>query len=457
VEGDELAMPVTGVETSRRQESRYGAPSQDDPGYETPARRAGFRKLSARSRLALLFGRAVGALYRRMKWKRAGTVLGEVTLYFAPNVLKELGRSMETVVVSGTNGKTTTSNLTATVLGSLGKVAVNNTGANLPNGIVTALISGSSARFGVIEVDERYFPLVCADTRPAVVVLLNLSRDQLDRNPEPRILAAGWRAALADLETVTAVANCDDPLICWIAEAAHRVVWVAGGGKWTRDSHVCPVCDAMLCWTEARAWKCPECGRAKPTPDWTVDERGLTWRAEGRSFRPRIALPGRINQVNAAMALAAGSALGARPDAVIGRLEGIDSVSGRYETIRIGPRELRLLLVKNPASWAETLEVLGGASSVVVILNARRIDGHDPSWIWDVDFSGIAGAAVYLAGDRCLDLAVRFHTAGIEFTIVGSLHEACDLAPLGRIDVLANYTAFLDLIRAARAGKEESC
>jgi lipid II isoglutaminyl synthase (glutamine-hydrolysing) len=392
-----------------------------------------------------------------MEWKRAGSVLGEVTLYFAPNVLKELSRSMETVVVSGTNGKTTTSNLTATVLGSLGQVAVNNTGANLPNGIVTALIERSSARFGVVEVDERYFPSVCADTRPAVVILLNLSRDQLDRNPEPRMLAAAWRAALADLGAVTAVANCDDPLICWVAEAAHRVVWVAGGGRWTRDSHVCPGCDGMLRWSEARAWMCPACGRAKPAPDWTVDEGELTWRAEGRSFRPRIALPGRINQVNAAMALAAGSALGAPPDVAIGTLEGIGSVSGRYETIRIGPRELRLLLAKNPASWTETIEVLGGASSVVVILNARRIDGHDPSWIWDVDFSGIAETAVYLAGDRRLDLAVRLHTADIEFTVVDSLHEACDLAPPGRIDVLANYTAFLDLIRAVRAGKEESC
>ncbi|KAK1177244.1 MurT ligase domain-containing protein [Streptomyces sp. NBS 14/10] len=420
----------------------------------TPSRRG---RLSLRSRLALLLGRAASAVYRRMGWKGAGGVLGDVTLYFSPGVLRELGRSMHTVLVTGTNGKTTTSALTAVTLESRGSVAANSSGANLPHGIATALIKAPSARFGVIEVDERHFPSVCSEIRPTVVVLLNLSRDQLDRNPEPRVLAERWRTTLTGLEDTTVVANSDDPLICWVATAARRVIWVAGGGQWSEDSVHCPDCGGTLRTARGEPWRCSQCPNGAPRPDWTVEDGRLVWRTGSRSFRPALALPGRANQINAAMALAAGNVLGAEPEEAVSHLERVGSVSGRYESVEVGSREVRLLLAKNPASWMETFEVLGETEVVVIVLNSRRIDGHDPSWIWDVDFRRIAGPTVFVTGDRRLDLAVRLHVDGIEFTVADSLREACEAAPPGRIDVVANYTGFFDVISAVRAGREVTC
>ncbi|MFC6880892.1 MurT ligase domain-containing protein [Actinomadura yumaensis] len=408
-------------------------------------------RLSVRTQLALLTGTMASYLYRKTSRAGAGTVLGRTALALAPNALRELTGPLHVVLVSGTNGKTTTTRLIAAILAGEGGAVSNATGANMPAGIVNALAGrGRTARYSVLEVDERYLPGLRDETRADTVVLLNLSRDQLDRSPETFLIAKRWREALGRAPRTTVVANCNDAQVCWAASAARHVVWVAVEGRWERDSRWCPACRGLLDHPPGGAWRCDGCGLERPAPDWAlVGDRLVSGRTD-EATAIGLALPGRINVSNAAMALATAASLGVAPAAGSVRLRDVRSVAGRYEIVDVAGRRVRLLLAKNPASWAETFCVVRGAAAVLLVLNARQLDGRDTSWIWDVDFAALRGSAVFVAGERHLDLAVRLDLNGIAFTVVSSLREACAAAPPGLLEVVANYTGFLDLVRAIR-------
>ncbi|MEV0381277.1 MurT ligase domain-containing protein [Nonomuraea sp. NPDC050643] len=400
--------------------------------------------------LAVMCGRLVAACHRRTGRAGAGTVAGRIVLRLAPGALRVLTVPLEVVLVSGTNGKTTTTRFVAETLRQAGAVASNETGANMPGGIVTALARAGRAGFGAFEVDERYLPALCAQVAPRAIVLLNLSRDQLDRNPETVLLAQAWRDALRGGHARVVVANCDDPLVCWAASAAARVFWVSTGAGWPHDSWSCPACGGPLERPSARHWSCQSCGLARPAPHWELKERSIVSARTGRTYDLRLRIPGEINYANAAMAVAAGAALGVPPPEAARSLTRVRSVAGRYQVAEVHGRRIRLLLAKNPASWTEVLEILRWSPGALLMLNARALDGHDTSWIWDVDFRRLAGVPVFVTGARRLDLALRLHVADVRHDVVASLREACERAPEGRLDVVANYTAFLDVLREVR-------
>lgn len=379
---------------------------------------------------------------------------GRVVLALAPGALRRLTAGKDVVIVSGTNGKTTTTRLIAEMLTEAGRVASNDTGANMPAGLVTAMISEWRFDYAVLEVDERYLRTVCRQTSPKVVVLLNLSRDQLDRNPETAQVARSWREMSHEVRT-TVVANCDDPQIYWAASSFPAAIWVAAGTAWPHDSWCCPSCGAALSRVaDLGHWSCQGCTLARPRPHWRLGTRSVTFTPEKTTLALKVGLPGRANLANAAMALAAATSLGHAPELMARRLERVRSIAGRYEVVRFLGRRVRLLLAKNPASWGETFETISTSAAVLIVLNARVLDGRDTSWIWDVDFRELRGQAVYISGERRHDLAVRLDVADVEFKIVSSLEEACRLAPLGLLDMVANYTAFLDLVRELRSGRQ---
>ncbi|MST35147.1 hypothetical protein GHK86_20745, partial [Acidimicrobiaceae bacterium USS-CC1] len=171
--------------------------------------------LPTRTRTAVRVGGAVGDLSRRMGLGAGSTVGGRAILALDPGAIRRLAAGRRSALVSGTNGKTTTTSLLRAAVGTTGPVVTNLQGANLPFGIAAALAEGGAADTAVLEVDEAWFGQVVADTDPAAVVLLNLSRDQLDRNSEVRTLAGTWRRALADRPRTVVVANADDPLVVW--------------------------------------------------------------------------------------------------------------------------------------------------------------------------------------------------------------------------------------------------
>jgi lipid II isoglutaminyl synthase (glutamine-hydrolysing) len=396
-----------------------------------------------------------------------GTVAGgRAGLRVDPQLLQRLTAKRQVALVTGTNGKTTTTRLLAVALGAGGeRVVSNETGSNMPPGHVAALAADRRAGRAVLEVDEIYLPRVLAATTPSVVVLLNLSRDQLDRTNEVRMVAGTWRAALAAAPHVTVVANADDPLVVWAAGAAGKVRWVAAGLSWQLDAVGCPSCQGRIAFAADGSWECVNgCGLRRPVPaaSLIVTDHGTSFHgiwADGRTNPVDLALPGRFNFANALMAAVAAEALGIDAARGLAAMSSVGEVAGRFTTRVVGGVPARLMLAKNPAGWSELLDLVGEDEGPIVIsINARTADGADPSWLWDVPFERVGSRVVVATGDRCRDLSVRLQYAGVTHQMepdpIAAVQAAAagpdiaDAAPTVAVDVIGNYTAFGQLLRA---------
>jgi lipid II isoglutaminyl synthase (glutamine-hydrolysing) len=400
------------------------------------------RKLPLRARLATTVGGAAGRV-SRLSGRGDGSVIGGVVgLRMEPDLLRLLAVGRQIVLVTGTNGKTTTTRLITAALSVLGmEVASNAFGANMEAGLASALGQARGALFGVLEVDERYLPAMIDVTAPRVVTLLNLSRDQMDRAAEIWLVARRWREALANTPDCQVIANADDPLIAWAAGGAKRVTWVAAGQRWREDSWCCPDCGSHLLRDEID-WRCGECTFARPSTRWVLDEESVI-DTRGRVRELSLALPGRANRANAVVALAVADMFGVDMDQALPRLREVTSVAGRYTQLERDGRRLRLLLAKNPAGWLEAFDVLAPAPTPVLLaVNARVPDGKDTSWLWDVDYRLLRGRPVLVAGERRIDLAVRLEADEVEFELTDGVDDAVQRVPPGPLDVIANYTAF---------------
>jgi UDP-N-acetylmuramyl tripeptide synthase len=429
------------------------SPTGDDGAVTTTARPP---RPTWRTRAAVRSGQAA-ALASRLLGRGAGQVVGgKVVLRLAPDSLGELAAGHWSVLVSGTNGKTTTTRLVSAALSTRGPVASNSGGANMVPGVVTALGAAPPGAAAALEVDELHLPVVATAVRPEAVALLNLSRDQLDRASETRRIAALWRRLGEQLPGTTAVANADDPLVTWAAQGFADVVWVGAGQVWTSDAMVCPSCAALLRRGEPDAagsadWSCPRCGLSRPTPSVRVLDPTTLELADGTPLRLDLRLPGRCNTANAAVAVAVAQLAGIDPEVAGAALQDVEAVAGRYAVVDLGGRRARLLLAKNPAGWVEMLELLELTPDrpVVISFNAREADGKDPSWIWDVPAERLRGRPVLVAGDRAEDVVLRLAHAGVEAQQHPSVTSALAAAPGGPddvVDVLATYTAFRDLL-----------
>ncbi len=399
-------------------------------------------KLPIRARVATTIGGAAGKV-SRLTGRGDGSVIGGVVgLRVAPDLLKQLAVGRQIVMVTGTNGKTTTTRLVTAAIGALGQeVATNAFGANMESGLVSALSGSPDAPYAVLEVDERHLPALIKVTNPRVVVLLNLSRDQMDRAAEIWLIARRWREAFAQQPQLRLVANVDDPLIAWAASSASQVTWVAAGQRWHEDSWCCPDCGSHLQRDEL-GWRCGECSLSRPSARWVLDGNHVI-DATGTVRQLDLALPGRANRSNAVMALAVASLFGADVDQALPELRKVTSVAGRYTTVQRRGRTMRLLLAKNPAGWLEAFDVLGADKPPVLLaVNAQGPDGRDTSWLWDVDYRVLTGRRVLVTGERRIDLAVRLEADEVPFELVDDVEAAVDAVPAGNLDVIANYTAF---------------
>jgi UDP-N-acetylmuramyl tripeptide synthase len=402
-------------------------------------------RLPMRARLAATVGGAA-ATVSRLAGKGDGSVIGGIIgLRLEPDLLSMLAAGRSVVLVTGTNGKTTTTRLITAALGALGEqIASNIYGANMEAGLTSALSRAPDAPLAVLETDEKYIPAMVAATSPRVVVLLNLSRDQMDRAAEIWLLARRWREALGGAPDCRVVANADDPLVAWAAGAARQVTWVAAGQRWRDDSWCCPHCGAHLV-RDGDNWACRECANRRPPVSWALagDQVIDPW---GRASPLELALPGRANRSNAVMALAVADAFGVAVADALRELRGVTSIAGRYTQVSRRGCEVRLLLAKNPAGWLEALDVLAPPPVPVLLsVNAQGPDGRDTSWLWDVDYRRLRGRPVLVGGERRLDLGVRLEADEVPFRLVGDIDEAVDLARAAgspNLEVLANYTAF---------------
>ncbi len=402
--------------------------------------------ITTRGRLAL----AVGASARwasRVTGRGAGAMIGGlVAMTLDRSVLRQLGTGRRTVIVTGTNGKSTTTRMTAAALATLGPVASNAEGANMDAGLVAALAANRDAELAALEVDEMHVPHVLDAVSAAVVIMLNLSRDQLDRVGEINVIERTLRAGLARHPSTVVVANCDDVLMTSAAYDNAHVVWVAAGGTWQSDSVSCPRSGELIVRDKSH-WCSTGTDFKRPSPHWWFDDDTL-YGPDGLALPMRLRLPGAVNRGNAAQAVAAAVALGADPAAAVAAVSTVDEVAGRYRTVTLGQHEVRVLLAKNPAGWQEAMAMVDKqAAGVVISVNGQVPDGEDLSWLWDVRFEHLDDTAVVAAGERGTDLAVRLGYAGVQHSLVHDTVAAIASCPPGRVEVVANYTAFLQLQR----------
>jgi lipid II isoglutaminyl synthase (glutamine-hydrolysing) len=431
--------------------------------------------------------RAAGALSRAAGRGGGTTIPGKLLWKLDPGAIDELAKRLPSgsVLVSATNGKTTTSAMIAEILRPSVRVAHNASGANLVSGVASTLLALGGAELGLFEVDEAALPEVARRLRPRVLLLGNLFRDQLDRYGELEIVAQRWRAALATLPEARLVLNGDDPQIGDLRRDGALVFGLDDPRRarpalqHAADSTHCLRCGTPYVYAAAYVghlgdYRCPNCGHERPELDVAareielhgLDGSAFTLATPGGDARVKLALPGLYNIYNATGAAALALALGTPLAEVTAGLARFSAAFGRFERIAVGDRRLLMLLIKNPAGANEAVRTLVESPApprvAVVALNDAIADGRDVSWIWDVDFEPLLGGLERLVatGSRAAELALRFAYGGLaRDRIEVEPARACALdrglaltPPGGELTVLPTYTAMLAL-RKVVAGR----
>jgi lipid II isoglutaminyl synthase (glutamine-hydrolysing) len=386
------------------------------------------------------------------------------------------------VLVSATNGKTTSAAMAREILAPQVRLAHNSSGANLVSGITSTLLAAKDAELGLFEVDEAALPEVARRTRPRAVCLGNLFRDQLDRYGELEHVAERWRNVAQELpREAVLVVNGDDPQVGDLSRERPRSVVFglddprhsAAELQHAADSKWCLRCGQPYDYSAAYVghlgdYRCPGCGHGRPELDIVardVELRGLegadfTLVAPGGEQRVRLPVPGLYNVYNALAGASLAIALETRLEDVKEGLERFGAAFGRFERIAVGDRKLLLLLVKNPAGANEAVRTLvagGGPKLAVLALNDAIADGRDVSWIWDVDWEPLLKGLeqVIVTGERAAEMALRCKYGGFSeeaIEVLPSLERALDrgleLTPAGaELVLLPTYTAMLALQR----------
>ena len=431
--------------------------------------------------------KAVGNLSRRSGRGGGTTLPGRMLVRMAPDAIDRLASQLDrgSIVVSSTNGKTTTAAMIAGILRAAGRTPVHNrAGSNMHWGVATALLEQSGDE-GLFELDEAWLPRVAPQLRPRLLVLGNLFRDQLDRYGELEKIADGWAELVASLESSCEFAlNADDPLIADLGRdrELQRRPGVTYFGiedrsqalpelQHAHDAKHCRRCGAPYVYDRAFVghlghYRCPNCGADRPAPDVAatrIELHGISGSSVHLTtpvgeLDLELPLPGLYNVYNALAAVAAGLRSGVPLQQVREGLESMRAVFGRVETIEVSGKPVSILLIKNPAGANEvlrtlTLESTDGGIDLWLALNDRIADGRDVSWIWDADFEVLADGVrrVICAGTRAPEMALRLKYAGwpqdaIEVIepVESSLDDAVAAAP-GRLFALPTYTALLEL------------
>jgi UDP-N-acetylmuramyl tripeptide synthase len=450
--------------------------------------------LGVRSLAVIWLAKLVGVLSRLLGRGGGSAVPGLVAERLDADLLTRLGQRLPSgcIVVTGTNGKTTTTRMIQEVLVHEGyEVITNGSGSNLSRGVLSTLVSAVGWRgtfpsaIGLFELDEASMPAVCRALQPQAVVILGLFRDQLDRYGEldstAKIIGRAIEALDADVYL-----NADDPLVASLSRFVRPSDPVTGlprvhyfgiedarTEKLTHDlaadSDHCPLCGAPLefrrtFYGHVGHYECPTGDFARPTPDIRVTsfEPGRPFEVVHDGHRAMVSLPmpGLYNAYNAVAALAPLTGLGIDLEQAAVPLGRTRAAFGRFEQLKVDGRDVCLLLVKNPTGFNQVIQtfLVAEPHSLMIAVNDGTADGRDVSWLWDVAFDDLAhrGHGIIASGVRATDLALRLKYAGETATIEESVEAAFDLA-VARAEagetvyILPTYTSMLELRARLRA------
>lgn len=399
---------------------------------------------------------------------------GHIALSVNPYFISELSKKnphLRIILIAGTNGKTTTSKMIATVLEKNGKsVMQNKSGANLLNGVASSFVESANL-FGkitkdaaVFEIDENTLPLVLEQTKPTVVIALNLFRDQLDRYGELDSIAKKWKKAFSFLsENTTLVLNADDPQVAFLGEKLHaKTVYFGLEEKGETASHLQHASDSIYC---------PNCHNRLEYKKIYYSHLGVWSCTFCKLKRPQITLvntmyplPGSYNKYNTLAAVLAVKQLGIPENLVQDAIATVTPAFGRQEKITISGKTVQIFLAKNPASFNQTIKTIADmhAKHVLFILNDRIPDGRDVSWIWDIDIEKFLPqfSSIFIAGDRVYDMELRVWYAGRHKDVYSfeSLSDCFwnaleNLPEKETLYILPTYSAMLD-VRKIITGKK---
>jgi lipid II isoglutaminyl synthase (glutamine-hydrolysing) len=430
------------------------------------------------NRSLILSGKTISYLFRKFNLGNGSTWPGHIALRMNNNFIHELisASKIPVILTAGTNGKTTTTKMIQEILTADGKKVIHNlSGANLRNGIASSLILASSASgklsqdIAIFEVDENALPRAVLDLNPAVIVLLNLFRDQLDRYGEVRTIAAKWKAVIDKLpESTTLILNGDDPEIAYLGNDTKAMVLYFGldekePGKESFehavDSVYCPRCGAKLAYkkiyfSHLGIWKCDACKLAHPYLSI--------------SNYIRYPMAGTYNKYNTHAAVLVARTIKTKEVNIEKGLKKFSPAFGRQESILLNGKEVKIFLSKNPTGFNESLRTIKAlhGKTILLVLNDRVADGHDVSWIWDVDFEEFIDDydSIITSGDRVYDMALRVAYATNNKKTAPSLTNYEDLqtaitnglqkgSPHEPLYVLATYTGMLEVRKILKGRK----
>jgi UDP-N-acetylmuramyl tripeptide synthase len=422
----------------------------------------------------------------RLTGKGKGSSLpGLLALKMCPHILDVLAGQARrgVIVVTGTNGKTTTNNMIARILSEMGyKIVANLEGANLISGVATAFIKNTSffgkisCDYACLEVDEAFFPSVCAYTRPDIVVVTNFFRDQLDRYWELDNTIKYIRKAIEKIPDVKLVLNADDPLVAQLQNSVKEKKALFFGlgedvkrpGKEEqeiKEAKFCPSCNTPLNYeyyqySQLGKYRCPQCLFGRPPAD--IEGRHVQLsekitcmvRFPGGLSPLTLPVTGLYNVYNALAAFTTGLAIKIKPKDIIRILQDFVPATGRMQSYHYLGKTIMLNLVKNPAGFNESLRVLLEVENQfdgLIAINDNYADGRDISWLWDVDFEVLKNHPqinfIICSGTRAEEMGLRLKYAGFspaKIIIEPDLNSAVDRVLCGpgrRACLLATYTA----------------
>ncbi|MBR8829524.1 MAG: Mur ligase family protein [Gomphosphaeria aponina SAG 52.96 = DSM 107014] len=433
--------------------------------------------LADKLRLGLAVGvaKTVTALVLWLRLGAASVLPGEIARRLHPQLLDLLSQQINqgVILIVGTNGKTTTSLLLKTIIENQGfTVTHNSTGANLINGLITALLADTNffgqlkKDYAILEVDENILPLVLEQIQPQYILGLNLFRDQLDRYGEVDSISQRWKKAISTLPQETLIIlNADDPTLCYLGQQLSQKVLFFGLNEpelyleqipHAVDSIYCPSCGELLEYqgfylSHLGDYNCLNCEFKKSK--LAINSRD--WQQ---------ILIGVYNKYNTIAAGLVAQVIGIKKEKISGTIKEFRAAFGRAEELTVKGKKVRILLAKNPVGMNETIRAVNDVKGniTLIVLNDRIPDGTDVSWIWDVDMEKITGTVI-VSGDRLYDLALRLQYSKeenkpnnliVKENLKEAIATALALTPAEQtLHILPTYSAMLE-VREILTGKK---